>query len=340
MTEARANGLAAFLADPPRRPEARMPRISDGSRRAAERILARWPDITAPPARGREALARDMAERVTKNDWEGATLQLACAGARVAFASDFVDRAEFDELRAFYLRELPVAEPALAGAMMAAYQDGWAPGTVATKSLARALEGATARLPGRDRAAVEALPELLDPERAHDALGTRMDRDGPAEALRAVRLTRIAAPGLMDHATVAFIGRRMRIMRTEEDVRAVLSWLRPPGQDAPRAGLQAETVMALLSSWSDSEPPSAIGPALVRGLVDLYGDPRLTKAAPWNRIAQPEMDAFLRWLTGEDLKLLFDAVSRAARDGDERRMWEDRRRFWLGLYEAGRIDAA
>lgn len=48
------------------------------------------------------------------------------------------------------------------------------------------------------------------------------------------------------------------------------------------------------------------------------------------------MDTFLRWLTGENIRFFLDVVSEV----EDSHMWAPRRRFWLGLHEQGRIDAA
>jgi hypothetical protein len=48
------------------------------------------------------------------------------------------------------------------------------------------------------------------------------------------------------------------------------------------------------------------------------------------------MTVILRWLTGENIRFFLDVVSEV----EDSHMWVPRRKFWLGLHERGRIDAA
>jgi hypothetical protein len=67
----------------------------------------------------------------------------------------------------------------------------------------------------------------------------------------------------------------------------------------------------------------------------MYGDPRRSTGDPWFRVGAAERAVFLRWLTGENLRLLFDAIT----DTNDSHMWTARREFYLGLHQQKRIDA-
>ena len=71
-------------------------------------------------------------------------------------------------------------------------------------------------------------------------------------------------------------------------------------------------------------------------LVSLYGDPRIKRGGAWHGVPDAAMAVIMRWLTGENIRLLFDVVSKT----NPSHMWPERKRFYLDLHRQGRISAA
>ena len=335
-------GLSAILAAPRRpMPAARTPSIEPLSA-AARRVEEAWPGRAPDPEADREALVAEMRRRLETWDWDGATLRLACSAAYAVFTGDMAARRDLTDLRRFFLDEARTTrETALLGALFDAYLAGFAPKAGRSIALAEALSAAQDRLRARDRGLVGRLPDVLDPNRAHEVAADRMvDAAEPHAVLLELGFTRPRETGLMEHAHLAFIRRLAPRLHEPEVADRLIDWLRLPGEATARAGGAAEAITALLSTWTQADAGASTIERLTRRLVDLYGDPRRQTGEPWRSVGRAEHGLLLRWLTGENLKLLFDAISETTRDADESRMWSARRQFYLGLHEQKRIDAA
>lgn len=75
-------------------------------------------------------------------------------------------------------------------------------------------------------------------------------------------------------------------------------------------------------------------------LIDRFGDPRRDKPAFWALVGGEGKRVLYKWLARKSMEAMFEVVTKAATDVDNARLWTNRKRFWLGLYEAGRIDEA
>lgn len=330
-------GLANLLSRPA--PPVRSGAAPDLStiRRDAARIAARWPDHAAPTSTDPASLLREMSHRVASGNWTGCRLGAVCDAARLAFAQDWRDEAEHAPLRAFFVAEAAVSSRVpLVSALFLAYLESFAPSARHTSDLARALSAARENLPARARSLVEQIPALLEPSHAADAVARRMlDMQTPYEGLRELGIASPHAPGLMDHAHLRYVELLGPHLRDEETAGRLLSWLDPENACIRHSGA-AEAITALLRPWTEREPSEERQSYLTRKLVDMYGDPRRSTGDPWHRVGAAERAVFLRWLTGENLRLLFDAIT----DTNDSHMWEARRRFYLGLHEEKRIEAA
>jgi hypothetical protein len=90
-------------------------------------------------------------------------------------------------------------------------------------------------------------------------------------------------------------------------------------------------------------PPQALADLITGRLTELYGDPRRFMGAPWGGMDRALLDAYRSWLTGANLRLFLDVITLAEERftrADERHMWEPRRKFWIRLFEQGRIREA
>jgi len=330
-------GLADLLSRPVPPMRAGAPPDLASIRRGAASIAARWPDHGAPPSTDPASLLRKMSHRVARGDWAGCRLGAVCDAARLAFAPDWRDDPEHAALRAFLVQEAAVSTRVpLVSSLFLAYLESFEPSGRHTRDLAAALSAAQAPLPSRVRGLVSHIPELLDPARAVDAVARCMlDMEEPYEGLRELGFASPHAPGLMDHAHLRYIDCLGPRLSDQETAGRLLSWLGPQKASVRRSGA-AEAITALLQPWVDREPSEARQSYLTRKLVDMYGDPRRSTGDPWHRVGPAERALFLRWLTGENLRLLFDAIT----DTNDSHMWEARRQFYLGLHEEKRIDAA
>lgn len=248
-------------------------------------------------------------------------------------------RRELEGLRGFFLdKARSTRETFLLGALFEAHLAGFAPGASRSVALAEALAAASDRLRSRDRALVEQLPAVLDPVHAHEAVADRMAQAAdPHAALLDLGFVRPREAGLMDHANLAYIRRLAPRLDEPEIAERLIDWLRLPGEATARAGGAAEAITSLLAPWTRATAGAQTVERLTRRLVDLYGDPRRRTGEPWRSVGPAEQALFLRCLTGENLRLLFDAISETTRDAGEARMWSARRQFYLGLHEQRRV---
>lgn len=306
-------------------------------RSAVERVHARWPEIIAdPPETDRERLVAEMARRLRDDHWEGATLRLATAAARALFDQERRAKATLGSLRDFYYAETRAStNPSFLGAMFSVYLDSYEPGAPHTRALAQSLGGAKAGL-GAHAGLIRHLPDLLDPARAPDVVAARMMtmRD-PWSELKAIGMPAPHAPGLMDHAHLAYVRRLEPGLSGRTERNRLFAWLRPDGHTA-RASGASEAITALLKPFEARDPSTEDATHLTEMLVGCYGDPRINPGGAWSGVPRSRLDTLLRWLTRRDISFFLDIVSRV----EVSPMWEERRTFWLGLHEQGRIDAA
>ncbi|EOU9519950.1 EH signature domain-containing protein [Cronobacter turicensis] len=75
---------------------------------------------------------------------------------------------------------------------------------------------------------------------------------------------------------------------------------------------------------------------LTETLVAWYEDPRLSRGGVWGSVDEACRNLVINWLTRENILFFLDVVSKV----EDSHMWEPRRKFWLGLYNEGKITAA
>lgn len=305
---------------------------------AVERVQARWPDVVPnPPERDRERLVAEMMRRIQGEDWEGLTMQLATSAARAAFDPIRRTRPDLAPLRDFYCGETRVSTRAtFLAAMLSVYIDSYEPGASHTRALGVALKEARLRMGGRGMDLVTRIPALLDPVSAPEAIAALMGDMGDVWAgLKAIGLRAPHAPGVMDHAHLAYVRRLQPGLGRRAEMDRLFAWLKPEHQP-PRTSGAGEAITALLSPWLSDDPSKDDISHITQSLVGYYGDPRVNPGGAWAAVPQAQRDVILRWLTGKDIRFFLDVVSQV----EDSHMWEPRRAFWLGLYEQKRIDAA
>lgn len=306
---------------------------------AAERILNRWPDVVAdPPERDRERIVQEVLRRLDAGDWAGARMSQVTAAAVALYDEKRRARSDLDRLRDFYCEEISSSDRAtFLNAMFAVFIGSYVPNALHTRQLASSLRLAQERIGGRWGILLRSVPECLDPERAHAALATRMmGMASPWEELRALGLRSPHAPGLMDHVHLLFVERTAPTLAERPAIDRFLQWLQPKGQHA-RASGATEAISALLAPWVNKVPSDDDKHHLIKSVTTMYGDPRVRgENAIWSDVPSDLRAILERWLTGENIRFFLDVVSAV----EVSHMWEPRRKFWLGLHEQNRIDAA
>lgn len=329
--------LASTLSQPFRRELPVLPAMN-ALTSSAHKILSRWPDVVAePPEADRERLVRDMLDRVQRDRWEDTRMSLVSSAARAAFDIDRRDRPDLSDLREFYYREIRASSRStFLGAMTSIYIGSYTPGAAHTRALATALTEAKDRIGARWRVLLERFPQLLDPVEAPIAVASAMQvMQDPWNELKAIGLRSPHGSGLMDHANLAYVKLLQPALHEREQLERLFAWLKPEGFSARAAGA-SEAIEAILQHWLNDQPPAGLLTFLTQSLVAFYGDPRVQRGGAWAGVRDDQLAIFMRWLTGENIRFFLDVVSAV----EDSHMWEPRRRFWLGLHEQGRIDAA
>lgn len=303
-----------------------------------ERIHARWPDIvTEAPVRDREVLVQEMRGRLEKNFWENAKLSRVAAAARALFDPERRNRSDLRSLRHFYVAEIKAStRVTFLSVMFSVYLASYEPGAEHTVSLSQALKEVQHRLGQTWQKLLRLIPDCLNPFTAHVSIASKMvQMPDPWSELKAIGIQSPHAPGIMDYAHLEFVQRLQPQLNDRAVVDKLLQWLRPVGREARNAGA-AEAVSAILGPWVDKPPPKDVAEEVFSQLVDMYGDPRVHRGGIWGGITTRIKDSIMRWLTQANIKFFLDVVSSV----EDSHMWEPRRRFWLDLYRAGRIDSA
>ncbi|MCW5714486.1 MAG: hypothetical protein KIT43_08260 [Bauldia sp.] len=311
----------------------------DTLERKSAQILNRWPDVTTqPPVGDRERLVQTLAQKLKAGDWSDTPMSFMIKAAWALFDTERRIRSDLKHVRQFYYDEIKATTKGsfLAG-LFKIYLGTYEPGAGHTLALSYGLAARADRLGGRALKLIAGIPEVLDGENAALLVGKRMaEMPDPWTGLKAVGMDAPHAPGLMDHAHLAYV----RILdasgiTSKRDAEMLIGWLKPEGREA-RQGGAAEALSALIRPWLRRQPPVEHLRYLTDRLVGLYRDPRVDRGGAWAGVDRPTMDTFLRWLTGENIRFFLDVVSEV----EDSHMWEPRRKFWLGLHERGRVDAA
>jgi hypothetical protein len=301
-------------------------------------VLNRWPDVVAtPPERDRERLVQEMRRRLATNNWDDTPMSLVTSAARALFDGERRARPDLADLRQFYYDEIRAStRRSFLDAMLSVYLSSYQPDAAHTHHLASALTSAWPGVGGAGKQLLRNIPELLDPVRAPETVASRMTgMEDCWTGLKSLGLRTPHAPGLMDHAHLAFLAMIRPSLKGRAALEQLFSWLKPEGQQARISGA-GQAVTAVLEPWLTENPSPDHITFITETLLGLYGDPRITKGSAWAGVPPDHIAVLMRWLTGENIRFFLDVVSAV----EESHMWEPRRQFWLWLHEQKRIDAA
>lgn len=306
--------------------------------RSVDRVTSRWPDaVQEPDERDRDQLCREMLRRVTDWDWQNVPMMRVTSTAVAAFDKIRCNSIEFAPLREFLINETAVSKsPAFRAAMLSVYVGSYHPDATHTRTLAKALSASNESDGPRMRALLEAFPALLSAPKAHLEIADRMtSMENPYQELQLLGIRSPHAPGMMQHAHLAFVNKMSSAVATENGSEKMIHWLMPDGIDALQSGAQS-ALEALLRPWITASPSDELQSQLTESIIDGYGDPRLQTGGVWAGFSSDLKDVMLRWLTQQSMEYFCDVVTAT----QPSHMWEPRRDFWLDLFHQGRIDAA
>ena len=304
---------------------------------AVNRVQVRWPEAGGPVERNPELIIERMNRRLRDDDWQGATVAEVLRAARVAYSDGFRTRFKLRRLRRFFIDEVRASRSSgFLGGMMSVYLSTYVPGGDHTRNLALALHEARDGLGQRWSDMLANYPKLLDPKAAHKSIAWRMRAmREPWRELKASGVRSPHAPGMMDRAHLAYLEYTADRLKTREGIDTLVRWLKP-GQAKAKVGGAPEAIEALLGPWLAQPPAEDLRTHLVDQLVQLYEDPRVYRGAPWDLVGDGYKRLLRQWLTRADIMFFLDVVSAV----NVSHMWEERREFWLELYEQGRIKDA
>lgn len=301
-------------------------------------IRQSWPDaVPEVDDKNREAVMQHMLERLRNDDWADMSVARVTAAARVLFSPDFRRRSDLRELMDFYIAETQASSrSSFVSALMQVYLESYEPAAHHSRQLAKALCNNRNTIGAKWQRLFKALPEVLDPEAAHEALGKQMiNMEDIWSSLKQIGLINPHDTGVAHHAHLYFLKLIGPNLNRKEPIHKLLNWLKPEGRPVKTLGA-AESIDALLTPWQRTECDDDLRAFIAEKLIAMFGDPRLGNALHWASVSQPNKDLIRRWLTKEDM-LFFTRVVDQTQNSP---MWPPRRDFWLKLYEEKRIDEA
>ncbi len=313
--------------------------VSKGLTVKIQAIHERWPDVVKEIAdRDREKVLRKLLDHIERWEWNDVKMSFICSGAPIVFDKEFRTKEEFAVLQEFYLRETIVTDSQpFISAMISAYIRSYEPGSVHTIKIKNCLDIASEHMSDKWKDIVEQLPEFFNAHQAHQALAERMmEMDAPWKELKQYGITRPHDPGLMSHAHLAYIASLAPGLNERPVIEKLFAWLKPEGRSGVLMNGAAEAINALLSHWLYKKPDEELSRYLTETLVAWYEDPRLSRGGVWGSVDEACRNLVINWLTRENILFFLDVVSKV----EDSHMWEPRRKFWLGLYNEGKITAA
>ncbi|WP_428681693.1 EH signature domain-containing protein [Reyranella sp.] len=306
--------------------------------RVAERITKRFGNPRPVKAEAVDALVSRLTQAIRRWDWtrltesEIAQVVLAWASGRVRVAVDVDD---------FLLRELRRStRMCLLGALCDGYFYGWAAREPRTFELARIIQDRSTWLPRSWQIVFRAIPESLDPAEGAVSLGHWLALQAdPYGAVIERGIVAPHGPGFMTQVHDAWLAALPEPV-TEPITRRMLAWVHPVGAPMLEGDRATSVVAQILRPWSVRMPPKPLRTFLLHELLEHRGDPRRENAHFWAGVGENGTRTLLRWLAGQRMEAFLDVVSRSEENMEAGGQWAARRRFWMGLYEEGRIDEA
>jgi hypothetical protein len=241
----------------------------------------------------------------------------------------------------FLRRELAQTTRAtLLSALSEGYIAGWMPADRETRWMQSIIVARAAWLPREWQQRFVLAPALLDPEEGHREFGHRLATEpDPFRAAQELGISAPHGPGFMRHVHMAWLAALPEAV-DDSTVDRILRWIVPSGAPKLDDDRAAAAVARLLNPWQRRMPPPNLRAKLVKAIVGAYGDLRKENSHFWHQVGDAGRRVVLRWLAGQRMEAFLEVVSRAEAQGDFSAQWAARRRFWMGMFQNGRIDDA
>ena len=306
--------------------------------RAVERIEAAFPGVEKRPPDDVPVILAKVEAALRASDWVG----VSSGDVSVAVFSHIEGRAFLStELHDFIVRELEATSNAtLIDAMCRGYLASWVAGSKKTRRLAAQLVAKSQLLPTRWKNLFTRCPDFLDADNGCTGVGAGMlEANSPCSWLKQMGLPSPYDEGFMRQAHLEFL-RQTPDPKSARNVDKLITWVSPPGQPELLDTRAVEVVVKILSPWVSAECPAALREHCVDRLLRRFGDPRKENHAFWAEAGEAHMRVMLKWLAGKSMEAIFEIVTDTERGTDQGHQWAKRKRFWMGIYDQGRIDEA
>lgn len=321
------------------RPEFRTRTLSTGPiEQAVEQIERAFPEVGSRAPSDVDATIDRVADAQLNGDWSGITSGDVALVLRAYFNGKHVMP---DALRQFLAAEAnATTNPRLLDALVRAYLETWEAGSPKTQVLCRLVLAGSQKLDARWRMVFHSCPGFLDLEAGPAAVGKRMvDVPDPYLWLKSIGLPAPHEQGFMRHAHAAFLEYTPE-PQNAETLEKLVSWVTPSDAPALFDSRAAEVVDRILAPWVEKACPARFQEICVGRLLDRFGDPRNENPAFWGQVDEPNKRVIFKWLARKSMQAMFEVVTEAERHSASGHQWRDRGRFWLSLYDEGRIEDA
>jgi hypothetical protein len=305
---------------------------------AVAKIEAAFPGVDKRPVEDVAVILAKVEAALRARDWSSITSGEVSVAVFTYIEGDVVLSTDLQE---FIDRETKATtNPTLLDAMCRGYLTGWTVGSNKTKTLAALLMAKANLLPSRWKNLFSRCPDFLDADNGCAGVGARMvETISPFSWLKDIGLLSPHDKGFMRQAHVEFL-RKTPDAKVERVVDKLIAWVSPLGQPELLDTRAAEVVEKILSPWVVTECPEGLREHCVDRLLKRFGDPRKEHQGFWAQIGEKHRRVMLKWLARKSMEAIFEIVTDAERGTDQGHQWANRKRFWLGVYDKGRIDEA
>ena len=307
-------------------------------RAVVREIRVRWPelDIVRDQENDHE-LVEEIRRRHLEDSWADVPWSKICRAGRVIFEHHYDKKHEYNDLVKYFYKILRESQKfVFARTLFQSYIQVFNRGSPKTIELAKQLSRSWeySRLPIRALVDIK----VFNPERVVSNVAIAMSTfDQPYDELKKLGFTSPHVGRLMDLIHVRFCSDiSPRIERADiSAVETLLRWVSPKDRGF-NADWAAATIGVLVNPWINTQPPEEYKNLVIQQLIHIYGDPRIGGGVCWQEVKPDHRAVVMRWLVGASLETFFNVVTTV----NQSHMWEPRRKFWLDLFNQGRMDEA
>lgn len=314
-------------------------RVANGVlEKAVERIESAFPGLEKRAPEDCPIIIRKVERAYRAGDWRGVT----SGDVGIAVYEHLREKAQLSQdIRLFLDQEMKATtNPTLIDAMCRGYLVSWSKRGAKTRVLSNLLVEKASALPTRWKVLFAKCPAFLEFDEGAEKIAARMvEVPSPYQWLKTAGLPAPHEAGFMRETHLAFL-RRAPEPRVEKAVDKLLEWVTPPHQAKNFDPWAAEAVEKILSPWVSSDCPENLREFNLGRLVNRFGDPRTDHPAFWSMVDQAYRRIMLKWLARKSMEAIFDIVTRSEGGSEQGHQWAKRKRFWMGVYDKGRIDEA